>query len=55
VRQIAAQLHLSRKTVETYRGRIQEKLNIRGGFELTRHAILWNARFDDQGLARKPQ
>ncbi len=51
-RQIAAQLHLSCKTVETYRGRIRTKLNIGRGFELARHAILWNAQFGDQRPAR---
>ena len=40
-RQIAAQLHLSHKTVETYRGRIRTKLTIGKGLELTRHAIQW--------------
>ncbi len=51
-RQIAAQLHLSCKTVETYRGRIRTKLNIGRGSELARHAILWNAQFGDQRPSR---
>ncbi|MDB6121275.1 MAG: Two component transcriptional regulator, LuxR family [Pedosphaera sp.] len=39
--QIAAELHLSVKTVETYRAHIKEKLNLRDGMELVRHAIQW--------------
>jgi DNA-binding NarL/FixJ family response regulator len=40
-RQIANRLHLSSKTVETYRGRIRAKLNLGPGFELTRFAMQW--------------
>jgi len=40
-KQIAAQLDLSRKTVETYREHIKSKLNLRNGTELTRHAVQW--------------
>jgi len=40
-RQIAAQLHLGTKTVETYRARIREKLSLSGGGDLTRFAIHW--------------
>jgi len=40
-RDIATALHLSAKTVETYRARIRMKLNIGRGTELTRHAMLW--------------
>ena len=40
-RQIAAQLHLSSKTVETYRGRIRDKLNIGRGSELAHYAMQW--------------
>jgi DNA-binding NarL/FixJ family response regulator len=39
--EIAAQLHLSVKTVETYRDRIREKLDLRDGAELTRCAVQW--------------
>jgi DNA-binding NarL/FixJ family response regulator len=39
--QIAAELHLSIKTVETYRAHIKEKLMLRNGMELVRHAIHW--------------
>ncbi|MEX0718440.1 MAG: response regulator transcription factor [Planctomycetaceae bacterium] len=40
-KQIAAKLHLSPKTVETYRENIKAKLNLRNGSELTRHAVQW--------------
>jgi DNA-binding NarL/FixJ family response regulator len=38
-RQIAEQLHLSIKTIETYRAHIKEKLKLRNGMELIRSAI----------------
>jgi DNA-binding NarL/FixJ family response regulator len=40
-RQIAEQLHLSIKTVETYRENIKTKLNLANGAELSRHAVQW--------------
>ncbi|MFO1092224.1 MAG: response regulator transcription factor [Planctomycetaceae bacterium] len=40
-KQIAAQLDLSRKTVETYREHIKSKLALRNGAELTQHAVQW--------------
>jgi len=40
-RQIAATLHIDVSTVETYRARIKEKLDINSGLELVRHAINW--------------
>jgi DNA-binding NarL/FixJ family response regulator len=40
-RQIAAELHLSLKTVETYRGRIREKLNLPTSAEVLQKAIAW--------------
>jgi DNA-binding NarL/FixJ family response regulator len=40
-RDIATALHLSPKTVETYRARIRMKLNISRGSELTRYAMQW--------------
>jgi DNA-binding NarL/FixJ family response regulator len=40
-RQIAATLHIDVSTVETYRARIKEKLDIDSGLELIRHAINW--------------
>lgn len=39
--QIAAQLFLSVKTVETYRARIKEKLKLRSGTKLVHHAVTW--------------
>lgn len=40
-REIAEELHLSIKTVETYQAHIKEKLNLRSGRELIQHAIQW--------------
>lgn len=40
-RQIAEQLGLDVKTVETYRGRIKEKLELKDASELLRKAIAW--------------
>jgi DNA-binding NarL/FixJ family response regulator len=40
-KEIAAQLHLSVKTVETYRHRICAKLQLKSGAELTRWAVQW--------------
>jgi DNA-binding NarL/FixJ family response regulator len=40
-RQIAEQLCLSAKTIETYRSRIKEKLNLKSGSELMRCAFQW--------------
>ncbi len=40
-REIADQLHLSVKTIETYRAHIKEKLQLRSGTELMKHAIHW--------------
>ena len=39
--QIAKQLHLSTKTVETYRSRIKEKLNLPNAAELLQYSIKW--------------
>lgn len=39
--QIAKKLHLSVKTVETYRGRLKEKLNITDAPTLLQYAIKW--------------
>jgi len=41
-RQIAEQLHLSVKTVETYQAHIKEKLSLRNARELVQHAIEWH-------------
>ena len=40
-RAIAGDLHLSVKTVETYRDRIREKLGLADGTELARYAMQW--------------
>ena len=45
-RQIAEQLCLSAKTIETYRSRIKEKLNLSSGSELLRCAFQWASRQD---------
>jgi len=42
-RAIAEQLHLSVKTVESYRARLKDKMNLRSGIELMRFAICWAA------------
>jgi DNA-binding NarL/FixJ family response regulator len=41
-RQIADELHLSVKTVESYQAHIKEKLSLRSSRELMQHAIQWN-------------
>lgn len=40
-RKIAEKLHLSPKTVETYRENIKSKLNLKNAAELNRHAVQW--------------
>jgi len=40
-REIASSLHLSIKTIGTYRERIKEKLNLKHANELVRHAVHW--------------
>lgn len=40
-RQIAERLHLSVKTIETYREHIKSKLNLAKSSELIRHAVRW--------------
>ncbi len=45
-RQIAEQLCLSAKTIETYRSRIKKKLNLSSGSELLRCAFQWVSRQD---------
>lgn len=40
-REIAEQLHISIKTVESYRARLKEKMNLRSGTELVRFAVRW--------------
>jgi DNA-binding NarL/FixJ family response regulator len=41
-RQIADELHISIKTVESYQAHIKEKLSLRSARELVQHAIQWN-------------
>jgi len=40
-REIAEELHLSMKTIETYQAHIKDKLSLRSGRELIQHAIQW--------------
>ncbi len=40
-RKISERLHLSVKTIETYRSRIKEKLNLTSASELLQHAFQW--------------
>jgi DNA-binding NarL/FixJ family response regulator len=42
IREIGERLHIDVKTVETYRARIKEKLNLRSSSELLQMAIRWN-------------
>ena len=41
--QVAEKMRLSAKTVETYRARIKEKLNLSSGPELIRRSVQWVA------------
>ena len=41
-RQIAAELHIDVSTVETYRARIKEKLNLKDALDLLQYAIRWH-------------
>jgi DNA-binding CsgD family transcriptional regulator len=41
-REIAGQLRIDVKTVDTYRARIREKLNLKSSSELLQLAIRWN-------------
>ena len=40
--EIAATLHLSVKTIETYRSNIKKKLHLASSGELTRRAVQWS-------------
>lgn len=46
---IAQRLHLSVKTVETYRDRIRHKLNLSDGAQLTCRAAQWVLENDQAG------
>jgi DNA-binding NarL/FixJ family response regulator len=41
-RRIATALHINASTVETYRARIKEKLNLKNALELLQYAIRWS-------------
>jgi DNA-binding NarL/FixJ family response regulator len=43
-RQIAEELHISAKTVESYRAHIKVKMNLKNAHELTQHAVHWVER-----------
>jgi DNA-binding NarL/FixJ family response regulator len=45
-KEIASELHITVNSVSTYRGRVLEKLNLKGNADLTRYAV-------EQGLVRK--
>jgi DNA-binding NarL/FixJ family response regulator len=47
-RDIARHLRLDVRTIETYRARIKEKLNLKSGFELLQQAIRWT---ESEGIA----
>lgn len=47
-RQVSEELHLSIKTIETYRSHIKEKLNLDSASELLRHAFRWVNSQDKQ-------
>lgn len=46
-RQIAEELHLSVKTIESYQAHIKEKLALRNARELVQHAIEWTVNLKD--------
>jgi len=49
-RDIAANLHLSIKTIETHRAHIKEKLGFKDGSELVRFAFEWQAQQQAQQI-----
>ena len=40
-REVSARMNVMSKTVDTYRSRIKDKLNLRSGIELMRFAVQW--------------
>jgi DNA-binding NarL/FixJ family response regulator len=46
-RKIAQNLNLSVKTVESYRARIKEKLQLDDGIQLLQRAVQWVEKYDD--------
>jgi DNA-binding NarL/FixJ family response regulator len=55
-RDIAVRMHLSAKTIETYRDRIRKKLGLGSGAELVRSALQWTLEADKEraGARRAP-
>jgi DNA-binding NarL/FixJ family response regulator len=51
-RAIAEALHISVKTVESYRARLKDKMNLRSGTELMRFAVRWAEQDEDPGAER---
>jgi DNA-binding CsgD family transcriptional regulator len=49
-RQIASMLHIDTSTVETYRARIKEKLNLKSSPELLQYAIRFQMLPKNKGL-----
>jgi DNA-binding NarL/FixJ family response regulator len=47
--QIADRMRVSRKTVETFRARIKEKLGLTNAHELLQHAMQWTMNKDEEG------
>lgn len=41
---IATKLHISIKTVETYKSHLKNKLKLKDGMELMQHAVAWNLK-----------
>ena len=52
---IAEKLCLSVKTVETYRERIKEKLDLQSASDLLQYAIYWNRQFSKDSPGSEPQ
>ncbi len=50
-REISERLHLSVKTVESYRSRLKAKLGLQNGTELIKHAVAW---VEGEGSGRQP-
>ncbi len=50
VHEIAEALHISRKTVETHRAHIKEKLNLKNAREVARFAVQWLE--NERGISR---
>jgi len=50
-RDIAEQLHLSVKTVETHRGHIKEKLGFKESGDMVRFAIDWVSQEEGEGMS----